>query len=103
MDTLDLSRPPLERADRCWTIVLPRPCGTDRSLRPEAMNAPEQMFFFGAPLAHIVEYEEHLREVRREQAARRLARSRGPHDFTRQLPVPGAAPAEECSDRLGGR
>lgn len=65
------------------------------------MNAAEQMFFFGAPLAHVVEYEENLKETRREQAARRLARARGPHDFARQLArvglLPGALPAEEAA------
>lgn len=67
------------------------------------MNAAEQMFFFGAPLAHIVGYEEHLREARREQAARRLARSRGPLAFTSQLAVLGAVPAAAPADRIEAR
>jgi hypothetical protein len=37
-------------------------------------GAAEQMFFFDAPLAHVVAYEERQRGLRREQAYRRQRR-----------------------------
>lgn len=64
------------------------------------MNAAEQMFFFGAPLAHVVEYEENLKETRREQAARRLGRARGPHNFARQLAPLGALSPALAAEEL---
>lgn len=42
--------------------------------RIETMPASEQMFFFGAPFAHVVQYEEQLRANRHEKNLRRLAR-----------------------------
>ena len=60
-----------------WSLVLPRRPRPGGTLRPDAMNASELMFFFGAPLAHVIQYEEHLRESRREREfalARRTAR-----------------------------
>ena len=67
-----------------WSLVLPRKPGPDGPLRPDAMNASELMFFFGAPLAHVIRYEEHLRESRRERElalARRTARFVDPADI----------------------
>jgi hypothetical protein len=63
-----------EAAPRAWSIVLPRPPKYGRPLGPEEMTASELMFFHGAPLAHVVRYEEHLREQRAEKAARGLMR-----------------------------
>jgi hypothetical protein len=40
------------------------------------LSASEQLFFHGAPVAHIVEYEQRLREKRRQQA---LASTRRAH------------------------
>jgi hypothetical protein len=37
-------------------------------------SAAEQMFFFGAPLAHVVAYENWRREERLQQTYRRQAR-----------------------------
>ena len=99
MNILDLTRPPPAPAERSWSLVVSRPRGTDRSLRPDAMNAAELMFFFGAPFAHIVAYEEHLRLTRREQAARRLARSRPRLGFVRQLAAVGAPSSGEPGPR----
>ena len=79
--------------DRCWTLALPRPLGANRSLRAETMDAAELMFFYGAPLAHVVEYGDHLKAMRREQAARRLARARKPFD-----PIPRLGPRRELCD-----
>ena len=84
VSVLDLPRPQSEAAERCFTIALPR---TARILAAETMTAAELMFFFGAPLAHVVEYEENLKAVRREQAARRLARARNPFDSLPSLPT----------------
>jgi hypothetical protein len=41
-------------------------------LTPETMTAAEQMFFLGAPLAHVVEYEKMLR-IRRLKGPRMSA------------------------------
>jgi len=40
------------------------------------LSASEQLFYLGAPVAHIVEYEQWLREKRRRQA---LASTRKAH------------------------
>ena len=101
MNIVDLSLPQPPSAERCWTIALPRPRGADRFLRPETMTAAEQMFFVGAPLAHVVQYEEHLKAMRRDQAGRRHARARGTLDLARELAVPGIAPAAASSDDFG--
>ena len=63
-----------EAIPRQWTIVLPRPPKFGRPLGPEDMNASEIMFFYGAPVAHIVRYEEHLKAQRAEKAARNFMR-----------------------------
>jgi hypothetical protein len=61
------------------------------------MTAAELMFFFGAPLAHVVKYEEHLNALRRDQAARRLARRRQPFQ-----PFPSRAPPRAlCGAEVG--
>ena len=99
MNILDLTRPPPAPAERSWSFVVSRPRGTDRSLQPGSMNAAEQMFFFGAPFAHIVAYEEHIRLTRREQAARRLARSRPPLGFVRQLAAVAPVPSSNTGPR----
>jgi hypothetical protein len=50
-----------------WTLVLRRP--TPRGIASlEVLSAAEQMFFYGAPLAHVVRYQE-------DQSARRGASS----------------------------
>ena len=66
---------------RSWSILLPKPAQRSPALRPEAMSASELMFFFGAPLAHVVDYEQHERASRQEKAVRVLARSRRAPDF----------------------
>lgn len=59
-----------------WQVALPRADGF-QSLVPETMTASEQMFFLGAPLAHVVAYERLLkaaRLLRPERSAARLTR-----------------------------
>src|SRR5688500_13709563 len=63
-----------EAARFAWSIVLPRPPKYGRALGPEEMDVSELMCFYGAPLSHVVRYEEHLREQRAEKAARGLMR-----------------------------
>ena len=69
----------LERADRGepeaeWVgIFFPRPVGSCLNDRGN-MSASEQMFSLGAPAAHIVAYEDRLRENR---TSRTLQRMRG--------------------------
>ena len=79
---------PQSSPGRCWSVALPRPHGANRLLSPETMSAGEQMFFLGAPVAHVVQYEQHLRDLRHEQATRRLVRTRGPHNLVRGLTGP---------------
>jgi hypothetical protein len=55
-----------------WTLELRRPTLGDTQLAYDSAVASEQMFFWGAPLAHVVRYEEHLREMRSRMAMRRL-------------------------------
>jgi len=73
---------------RVWTVAFARTLGRNRLLSAATMNAAEQMFFFDAPLAHVVHYEDQLRAARHEQATRRLARARGPHNLVRSLTEP---------------
>lgn len=61
------------------------------------MTAAELMFFFGAPLAHVVQYEEQLKELRRDQAARRMTRVRRPFGAV-ATPI---APRELCDAEAG--
>ena len=51
----------------------------------QAMSASELMYFFGAPLAHIVEYQDRLRTTRCEKSLRLVARSRRACGFAAQL------------------
>ena len=57
---------------------------TDRERIPDdlahLLSASEQQFFLGAHVAHIIEYEEWLREKRRRQA---LASTRRAHSTIR--------------------
>jgi len=76
MKSEELGGPSRAARSHSWSIVLPKPAQRAPTLCPEAMNASELMFFFGAPLAHVVDYEEHERAVRQEKASRVLARSR---------------------------
>ena len=41
----------------------------------KGMSASELTYFFGAPLAHVVEYENRLRAARSEKVVRAVARS----------------------------
>ena len=72
MDQTNLLRPPAGTwtgALYRWHISLRRPLPT-----AERMTAGEQMFFLGAPLAHVVEYERHLRTLRVSGPGRDTAR-----------------------------
>jgi hypothetical protein len=48
-----------------WWLELRVPSEEERRAGQLNMTASEQMFFVGAPLAHVVQYEDHLRK--REQ------------------------------------
>lgn len=50
-----------------WTIALRRPPGSAAMSR-EALSPAEEMFFYLAPLAHVVSYHEHQRLIRRKLA-----------------------------------
>ena len=49
--------------------------GPVERLLGQAMNASELVFFLGAPLAHVVDYENRLRANRCEKVVREVARS----------------------------
>ena len=68
---MTVARLPNPPARYSWSVVLPHPRDRGRRSSAPALNASEQMFFFGAPLAHVVQYEEHLRAGRQERAFRR--------------------------------
>ncbi len=55
---------------------------------PPDMNASEQMYFLGAPLAHVVAYEDTLRTARCEKTIRDGSRGRRPAGFPAQLASP---------------
>ena len=56
-----------------------------KTVAPHAMSASELMYFFGAPLAHVVSYEDHLRTSRCEKTIRVVTRSRRAPDFYAQI------------------
>jgi hypothetical protein len=56
------------------------------------MNASELMYFFGAPLAHVVDYEDHLRANRSEKTIREMTRGRRTPGFPAQLALPASLP-----------
>jgi len=64
------------------------------------MNASELMYFFGAPLAHVVDYENELRASRCERTIREMTRGRRALGFPAQLTA-GAGPPEAAD--AGGR
>ena len=85
MTLVHLRQPPQDRPSYSWSLVLPRRRGQGYALQDEAMNASELMFFFGAPLAHVVDYEQHLKAARYERAARESSRGRrAPYFLTAQ-------------------
>ena len=57
----------------------------NRALAVPAMNASELMYFFGAPLAHVVDYENHLRASRCEKTFREMTRGRRALGFPEPL------------------
>jgi hypothetical protein len=81
MDVVQLRRPAPQARPYSWTVALSRPARPGVPLRSDELNASEQMFFFGAPLAHVVCYEEHLRQQRAERLARDSMRARRPVHF----------------------
>ena len=60
---------------RSWVVELRRPPERTIALGPHTATASELMFFWDAPLAHVVQYEEELRLARRRSEAQRAVRS----------------------------
>jgi hypothetical protein len=58
----------------CWELRLRRPDGIDPNVTPNMMTASEQMFFLNAPVAHVLDYEKHLRARRNRGAELPVAR-----------------------------
>jgi len=78
-DTLLLSpKVPLGSADLRRGVVL--------------AGAAEQMFFFGAPLAHVVAFEQWQRDQRLQQTYRRQRRSIAPN-LLKLVPLPSGESA----------
>jgi hypothetical protein len=59
----------------------------DRRLA-QAMNASELMYFFGAPLAHVVDYEDCLRAARCDKTVREVTRSGRAARFYADVAIP---------------
>ncbi len=56
------------RAGYAWSVALRRPIGADlHGQKP--MSPAEEMFFYGSPLAHLVDYEEELWRRRRDRCS----------------------------------
>jgi hypothetical protein len=88
MSVPQLREPPREVQRHSWTLVLSRKTASGRPVKPEEMNASEMMFFFGAPLSHVVRYEDHLRAARAERLARGAMRSRRSFDLVSEMTGP---------------
>ena len=79
-------------ADRyAWRLPLRDPRLAESHLAPRGMTAAEQMFFLGAPLAHVVEYEKRLR-VQRVKGPRRGAARLSRIAIRRLMDAQGAEP-----------
>jgi hypothetical protein len=88
MSVAQLREPRQEVQRHSWTLVLSRKTASGRPVRSEEMNASELMFFFGAPLSHVVRYEDHLRAARAEKLARGAMRSRRSFDLVKEMTGP---------------
>ena len=64
---------------RSRTLLSPR-CDLQRGI--VLAGAAEQMFFFNAPLAHVVAYEQRQRDQRLQQTYRRQRRPTPPNKLT---------------------
>jgi hypothetical protein len=65
------------------------------------MSASELMYFHGAPLAHVVSYEDHLRATRCERIVRVVTRGRRALDsHVRAVALPSPALASGAVDGL---
>ena len=100
MELVQLCRPG-RNAQPSSTHAFARARGDGDAQLSQAMSASELMYFFGAPLAHIVEYQDRLRSTRCEKSFRAAARSRRACDFAAQLAVAASTPAARgpgCAD-----
>lgn len=62
-------------AEEYWWHIRLRQSGlSEGHLSAHTMTASEQMFFLGAPLAHVLTYEEHLKAMRRRPSQMRAGR-----------------------------
>jgi hypothetical protein len=102
MSVAQLRERPQEVQWHSWTLVLSRKTASGRPVKPEEMNASELMFFFGAPLSHVVRYEDHLRAARAEKLARGAMRSRRSFDFVSEMAGPRSVGRSGNHDVDGG-
>ena len=75
MELVQLCRPEQNADSSSLNLALPAR-EADGRLAPQAMNASELMYYYGAPLAHVVEYEDRLRMSRCEKIVRVGTRNR---------------------------
>lgn len=75
------------------------PIGMVKRRLAEAMNASEQMYFLGAPLAHVAHYENRLRAARCDKWVREVARSCPALNFHAQVAL---SAARDAADQAGG-
>ena len=76
MGPLQLEAP--EQQSECWasTGALAPPAASKAIDGGQPMSASEQMYYYGAPLGHVVQYEERLRNARCHKTIRELIRHR---------------------------
>lgn len=91
MNSLKLCRTSRRAGQNSWSLVIPPHDPPGQPLDPDTMNASELMFFFGAPLAHVVQYEDHLKAVRNTRSSRPLGRCRRAPEFALHQSLPDAS------------
>jgi hypothetical protein len=91
MNDLQLRRITQRAGAYSWSLAIHSHDRPGQPLDPETMNASELMFFFGAPLAHVVQYEDHLKASRNVRAARPLSRCRRVPEFASYQTLSGAS------------
>ncbi|MXP40593.1 hypothetical protein GRI75_02885 [Altererythrobacter soli] len=64
--------------DRTFELDALRPTSRTDNPAPKSAPACELMFFCGAPFAHVVRYEDHIRTKRKDHESRVLLRNQPP-------------------------
>jgi hypothetical protein len=79
-----------------WAVPLRRAPRVAGAIDPCTASASELMFFWDAPLAHVVDYEEHVVARRRQLEVKQISRRRGVDRVL--LDPPASLFAQSCPD-----